>query len=246
MSLNDSARDEWPTYVEIDGEEYEEEALGAYKKVYRSQDGEKVAVFSSMGGSLEEQATHAAAIMYNEEAQREYGIETATDYQPVKADVNGDVHPALVGDFRDDLLLNGDLDEILEDKEMQERAYNEIFVPVRELAEQGGTSASPRDFVRVDSKDGSNLIYDSRNFGYDPEKDTFEIVDNGELKPIGFTSGGNVPEAELSAYSFAEAEDFAFERKHFSPVEFIQDNKIDRRAQEMLDEILSRQIISGD
>lgn len=236
--LEAQARREWPEEIEIDGETYEQETVGAYKEVYRSEDGENVALLSSRGESTEEQAFHTAGVIHNEQAQREYGITTATDYSAAIADVDGDEHPAAVGEFRGDLVTHGELDDILEDRDEQERVYNEIFVPIRELASQGMTTASPLDFINVDNRDSSNIIFDTRNFGHNPETDGYEVIDNGELEARNFGTTHIAPDADLSDYDFIDAEDFAYRQKHDSVEEFVEDNKIDREAQQMLEELL--------
>jgi hypothetical protein len=122
---------------------------------------------------------------------------------------------------------------------MQERAYHEVFKPIRELAESGRTTASPLDFINIyiNNRDNSSLLFDTRNFGYSPETDDFHIIDNGELEPRGFGTEKSVPEADLSDYSFVEPEDFTYDRPHESLEEFIEDNKVDGKAQEMLEEL---------
>jgi hypothetical protein len=237
MVLEEYNRQEWPETIEVDGETYEEESLGAYKRVYRSFDGENVGIISSRGITLEEQALHTAGIVYNEEVQRENGLTTATTYTPAKAEIADQEVPALVGRFRDDLVTHGELDEMLEDSDFQERVYREIFQPVKELAEEGKTTASPLDFINIDNRDSSNLIFDTRNFGYNPATDSLEIIDNGELEPNGYNAASTVPDADLSGFSYAAPEDFSYRRPHNSLEEFIEDNKIDQRARERMDEL---------
>lgn len=238
MTLDEHARQEWPETTEIDGETYEEESLGAYKRVYRSLDGENVGVVSSRGTTFEEQALHTAGIIHNEQVQRNNGINTATTYTPAKAKVGSQEYPALVGSFRDDLITHGELDEMLENTNFQERVYREIFQPVKELAEEGKTTASPLDFINIDNRDNSNLIFDTRNFGYNTATDGLEILDNGELEPNGYNATATVPEADLSSFPYAEPEDFTYQRPHDSLEEFIEDNKVDQKAQQMMSELL--------
>ncbi|MFB6213629.1 MAG: hypothetical protein ABEJ07_03665 [Candidatus Nanohaloarchaea archaeon] len=237
MALDEHARQEWPETIEIDGETYEEESLGAYKRVYRSLDEENVGVVSSRGATFEEQALHTAGIIQNEQVQRNNGITTATTYTPAKAEVDGQAYPALVGSFRDDLVTHDELDEMLEDKGFQERVYREIFQPVKELAEEGKTTASPLDFINIDNRNSSNLIFDTRNFGYNPATDGLEVLDNGELEPNGYNASATVPEADLSDLPYAEPEDFAYQRPHDSLEEFIEDNKVDQKAQQMMSDL---------
>ncbi len=106
--------------MEIDSETYEEESLGACKRVYKSLEGENVGIVSSRGSTFEEQALHTARIIHNEQIQRNSGITTATSYTPAKAEIDDQAYPALVGSFRDDLVTHGELDEMLEDKGFQE------------------------------------------------------------------------------------------------------------------------------
>lgn len=237
MTLENYSREEWPEELEIDGEPFESESFGAYKQVYKSQDGEKVGLISKNGETLEEQALHMAGIFHNEEQQREYGLSTATEYTPRMTEIEGEPYVALTGDFRNDLVTHGELDDLLNDPDMQERVYHEVFEPIRELAESGKTTASPLDFININNRDNSSLIFDTRNFGYSPETDDFHIIDNGELEPHGFGTENPVPDAYLSDYSFAEPEDFTYDRPHDSLEEFIEDNKVDRKAQEMLEEL---------
>lgn len=239
MALDEHARTEWPNTIEIEGETYEEESLGAYKRVYRSLDGENVGIISSRGSTFEQQALHTAGIIHNEQIQRSNGITTATTYTPAKAEIGGQEYPALIGNFRDDLVTHGELDEMLEDTSFQERVYREIFQPVKELAEEGRTTASPLDFININNRDSSDLIFDTRNFGYNPATDDLEILDNGELEPNGYNATATVPDADLSSFPYAEAEDFTYQRPHNSLEEFVEENKIDKKAQQIMKDLIS-------
>ncbi|MFT4869243.1 MAG: hypothetical protein ACI83Q_000872 [Colwellia polaris] len=238
MALNDHARETSPETIEVNGEKYEHEALGAYKEVYRNNSADKVALLSSKGANLQEQAIHITGILHNENSQSNYGIPTATDYDFAAATVAGEKQPVAIGKYRDDLITHDELDDMLEDRDFQEKVYDEIFTPIRELAEEGMTTASPLDFINVDNRDKSKIIFDTRNFGYNHAEDQLEIIDNGELEPRGYNRTDRVPKADMSDYSFIEAEDFSFERPHDSVQEFIEEHRIDREAQRMLKEHL--------
>jgi hypothetical protein len=82
------------------------------------------------------------------------------------------------------------------------------------------------------------VIFDTRNFGYNPTTDGLEVLDNGELEPNGYSATATVPDADLSSIPYAEPEDFAYQRPHNSLEEVIEDNKVDQKAQQMMADLL--------
>lgn len=227
MVLDAYSRENWTDIdaVQVAGTEYSSLAFGAYKQVFA--EGETVALLPTRGETLEERRLHTAVIDYNERMLREHGVSTATSYEHRETTIDEEVYPVLIGENRDDLMIEHELGEYMRDHpDLAERVYDELFVPIKDLHESGEITTSPLDFINISRRDSSELLYDTRNFGYNPETDELSVIDVGELEPASFQSTGRTPDADLSEYNHVEPEDFAVSSPYPSVKEFLEANNI--------------------
>lgn len=154
----------------------EERGTNGFKEVYRSTDGEYIALVPKRGETLRDRAERVVTWLHNTETIGGEGFSLPANFRLTVADRNGRPYPALLGEYNTRMTLAAEMDE--DEREAVWPELAQAGYTVARLVTEGMVASS-----KVNDYYGPQTEY---NQAYDFERDEVVVPELGELYSPAF------------------------------------------------------------
>lgn len=154
----------------------EERGTNGFKQVYRSEDGEHIALLPSRGETLRDRAERVVTWLHNAETIAAEGLSMPTDFNLTVAERNGVTYPALLGEYNTQMTLGAEMEE--DDRENIWPELAEAGYTVARLVTEGMVASS-----KINDYYGPGTEF---NQAYDFTEDKVVVPELGEIHEPNF------------------------------------------------------------